>query len=321
MNRRAFVSTVALGLLAAPLVAEPQKSARIPKVCFLSAAPQSRHEGFVRGLRDLGYVDGSTIAINYSYGSPERFPDLVAECLRLKTDIILTTTTPAALAAKKATSTLPILVVAIGDPVGSGLVASLARPGGNVTGLTQMSYGLSSKRLELLKEAMPRLSRVTVISHLTDPIGAMQVKEIEQAARALSVQLQHRGIRTAGDLAAAFEAAAKDGAQALLLTIESIFVTHRAEVVELAAKHRLPAMYPTPYFPEVGGLMSYGVNFTTLFERAAVYSDKILKGAKPGDLPVEQPTAFELVINLKTAKALGLTIPQSLLVRADQVIQ
>jgi putative ABC transport system substrate-binding protein len=170
-----------------------------------------------------GWKDGSTIAINYFYGAPERFPDLVAECLRLKTDIILTTTTPAALAAKKSTSTLPILVVAIGDPVGSGLVASLARPGGNVTRLTQMSYGLSSKRLELLKETMPRISRVTVISHLTDPIGAMQMKEIEQAARALSVQLQHRGIRTAGDLAAAFEAAAKDGAQALLLTIESIF--------------------------------------------------------------------------------------------------
>ena len=318
---------LALGLLAAPLVAAAQQPPRAPRICLLAPYSASewadRYNAFLQGLRDLGYVEGRNITVDYlsADGQLDRFPALAGECLRLKADIILTPTTPGTLAAKQATNTIPIVMGATGDPVGTGLVASLARPGGNVTGPTEMASGLSAKRLELLKEAVPGISRVGVLSNLGDAVATPQVKELEDAARILAVQLSIRDVRTAEDLPAAVARAARDGAQGLLTTVETIFVTNRTRVVELAARRRLPAMYPHRVFADAGGLMSYGPNIASLYRKVATYVDKILKGAKPADLPVEQPTKFELVLNMKTAKALGLTIPPSVLIRADQVIQ
>jgi putative ABC transport system substrate-binding protein len=327
MKRRVFLGTVAGGLLAAPLAGEGQQ-ARVPRLCVLAAdslsSPwASRYNAFIRGLGDLGYVEGRNITINFLSveGQYDRFPALAAECVRLQPDIIVAYTTPGALAAKQPTGTIPIVIGPVGDPVGTGIVASLARPGGNVTGQTVMASGLSSKRLQLLKEAVPGLSRVAVLSLLTDPISALQVQEMEQVAGSMGLRLQNRGIRTADDLQAAFGASAKDGAQGLLTTVATFFIIQRARVVELAAKHRLPAMYPVRDFVDSSGLMSYGPETLSLYRHTSVHVDKILKGAKPADLPIEQPTKFELVINLKTAKALGLTIPDSLLRRADEVIQ
>jgi len=315
-----------IGLVLAPLAAE----AKIPKLCFLTfdpgtpAAPSPRFEAFFQGLRDLGYVHGQTISIDYlvAGGRSEKFPELAAECLRLKADVIAVTTTPAAHAAKNATRTVPIVMVALGDPVGTGLVDSLARPGGNLTGMSQMTSGLAAKRLAVLKETVPGLSRVLVLSYLVDPIAPLQVNALKEAAPSLGVTLLVRDIRTVDDLPAAFDAGDREHAQGLLTTAESIFRLQRAQVTELAARHRLPAVYPYAAFArDSGGLMAYEVNDSDLHKRAAAYVDKILKGTKPSDLPVQQPTKFELVINLKAAKALGLTIPQSLLVRADEIIQ
>ncbi len=325
MDRRTFLSTLTGGLLAAPLAAEAQP-ARVPRLCVLAAdsrSSQARYNAFVQGLRDLGYVDGRTITIDFlsADGQYERFPALAAECVRLKPDIIVAYTTPGSLAAKRATNTIPVVMGPIGDPVGTGIVASLARPGGNVTGQTLMATGLSSKRLQLLKETAPGVSRVVVLSHLTDPIAAVQVQEMERAASPMGLRLQNQRVRSPDDFPAAFSAAAQDGAQGLLTTIETFFIIHRARVIELAATHRLPAMYSVRDFVDSGGLMSYGANVINLYRQTSVYVDKILKGAKPADLPVEEPTTFEFVINLKTAKALGLTIPPSLLQRADQVIE
>jgi putative ABC transport system substrate-binding protein len=326
MDRRAFLAGSAL-LLAAPVVAEAQRAGRIPKLCFLTFDPgtpqSSRFSPFFLGLRDLGYVDGQTISIDYlSAGARgEQFPALTADCLRLNADIIVVTTTPAAQAAKNATRTIPIVMHSLGDPVATGLVASLARPGGNVTGTTLMASGLAAKRLGLLKEIVPRISRVLVLSYLVDPIAAPQVKELESAAHSLGVKLLVHDIRTADDLPAAFDAGAREGAQGVLTTAESIFVVQRNLVVQLAAQHRLPGMYPYRLMVDAGGLMAYDSYTSDLQRRVAAYVDKILKGAKPSDLPVEQPTKFELIINLKTAKALGLTISQSLLQRADEIIR
>jgi putative tryptophan/tyrosine transport system substrate-binding protein len=325
MDRRAFLAGAAL-LLAAPVVAEAQRAGRIPKLCFLTFDPgtpqSSRFSPFFQGLRDLGYVDGQTISIDYlsAAGRGEQFPALAADCLRLKADVIVVTTTPAAQAAKTATQTIPIVMHSLGDPVGTGLVASLARPGGNITGTTLLASGLAAKRLGLLKEIVPRLARVLVLSYLEDPIAAPQVKELERAAHSLGIKLLVRDIPTPDDLPAAFDAGAREGAEGVLTTAESLFVVQRNRVVQLAAQHRLPAMYPYRLMVDAGGLMAYDPT-SDLQKRTAAYVDRILKGAKPGDLPVEQPTKFELVINLKTAKALGLTIPQSLLARADQVIE
>ena len=326
MERRTFLAMIPSSLLAAPLPAEAQPR-KIPRLCFLTfdpGTPQStRFTPFFQGLRDLGYVDGRNIAIDYLSvdGQAERFPTLAADCVRLKADVIVVTTTPGAQAAKNATRTIPIVLHALGDPVATGLVASLARPGGNVTGVTQMSSGLAAKRLELLKEAVPRVSRVLVLAYLVDPIAPPQVKELETAARSLGVKLLVQDIRTADDLPAAFDAGSKERAEGLLTTVASIFVVQRKRVVELAAQHRMPGIYPYRFVVDAGGLMAYDSNTSDLQARAATYVDKILKGAKPAHLPIEQPTKFELVINLKTAKALGLTIPPSLLARADQVIE
>ena len=327
MERRAFLAGAA-ALLATPHAAGAQQGGRIPRLCFLTFDPRtpqaSRFDPFFQGLRELGYVDGRTISINYlspADGRSEQFPALVVECLRLKADIIVVTTTPAAQAAKIATRTIPIVMIPLGDPVGTGLVASRARPGGNVTGLTFMASGLAAKRLELLKEAVPRISRVLVLSYLVDPIAAPQVKELENAAGSVGVKLLVQDIRSADDLPAAFDIGARGRAEGLLTTAESIFVAHGRRVAELAARHRWPGMYPYRGMVEAGGLMSYDSYTPSLVARTATYVDRIFKGAKPSDLPVEQPTKFELVINLKTARALGLTIPQSLLQRADQVIE
>jgi putative tryptophan/tyrosine transport system substrate-binding protein len=327
MERRTFMAVMAGGMAGTPRAAGAQQVKKA-NLCILAAdslsSPwASRYNAFIQGLTALGYVDGRNITIHFlsAEGQYDRFPALAAECVRLKPDIIVAYTTPGALAAKQSTATIPIVVGPVSDPVGTGIVASLARPGGNVTGQTVMASGLSSKRLQLLKEAVPELSRVAVLSLLTDANATLQVQEIEQAAGSMGLRLQNRGIRTADDLPAAFGAAAKDGAQGLLTTVATFFIIHRARIVELAAKHRLPAMYPVRDFVDSGGLMSYGPETLSLYRQTPVHVDKILKGAKPADLPIEQPTKFELVINLKTTKALGLTIPPSLLGRADDVIQ
>jgi ABC-type uncharacterized transport system substrate-binding protein len=328
MKRRAFITLIGGAAAAWPFAARAQQSKNIPRLCFLTFDPgtlqSTRFDAFFQGLRDLGYVDGQTITIAYlsADGHGEQFPALATECLRLKADIIALSTTPAAQAAKNATRTIPIVMIALGDPVGTGLVESLAAPGGNVTGMSMMVPELATKRLELLKEAVPGISRVLVLSYLADPIAPLQVKALKEAARSLGVTLQIEDIRTADDLPAAFDAGARERADGLLTTAESIFVAQRARVSELAARHRLPAMYPySIQVTDAGGLMAYDVDFADLQRRAATYVDKILKGAQPSDLAVQQPTKFALVINLKAAKEIGLTISESFLLRADKVIE
>lgn len=317
-------------VLAMPLVGVAQQPNKIPRLCFLTFDPgtlqsrSARFDAFFQGLHDLGYVDGQTINIDYlsADGVGERFPALAAECLRLKADVIAVSTTPAALAAKGATRTIPVVMLALGDPVGTGLVDSLARPGGNVTGMSLMATEIAVKRLELLKEAVPGISRVLVLAYLTDPIAPLQVNALKKAAPSLGVTLQVHDIRTANDLPAAFAAGAGEHAEGLLTTAASIFVVNRAQVTQLAARYRLPAMYfQSIHVVESGGLMAYDINTADLHRRAATYVDKILKGTNPSDLPVQQPTKLRLVLNLKTAETLGLTIPPSFLIRADEVIE
>ena len=328
MQRRDFIKVIVGSAVAWPLSARAQQSKNIPRLCFLTFDPDTsrstRFDAFFQGLRDLGYVDGQTINIDYLSvdGRSERFPALVAACLRLKADIIAVSTTPAAQVAKNATHTVPIVMISLGDPVGTGLVDSLARPGGNVTGMSGMFSELAAKRLELLKEAVPTISRVLVLSYLADPIAPLQVKALKETASSLGVALQIQDIQSGDDLPAAFDAGVREHAEALLTTGESMFVVHRARVSELAARYRLPAMYPySIQVTDAGGLMAYDASYPDLIRRAATYVDRILKGAKPSDLPVQQPTKFALVINLKTAKALGLTISESFLLRADQLIE
>jgi putative ABC transport system substrate-binding protein len=316
-----------LTLFAAPAVGEAQQSKKIPRLCFLTFDPgtlrSSRFGSFFEALRDLGYVDGQTITIDYlsADGDGERFPALTAECLRLKADIIAVSTTPAAKVAKNTTRTIPIVMVGLGDPVGTGLVESLAQPGGNITGMSQMAPELAAKRLALLTQAVPGISRVLVLSYLDDPIAPLQVKALNEAARSLGVALQVQDVRSGDDLSAAFDAGARERVDGLLTTAESMFVVHRARMIGLAAHHRLPAMYPYSSQVEAGGLMAYDIDTPDLQRRAAIYVDRILNGAKPSDLPVQQPTKFNFVINLKTAKALGLNLPEKMLALADRVIE
>jgi len=327
MKRRSFI-TLGGAAIAWPLAARAQQSRNIPRLCFLTFDPgtlqTTRYDAFFQALRGLGHVDGQTITIDYfsADGRDERFPALAAECLRRKSDIIAVSTTPAAQAAKGATRTIPIVMLQLGDPVGTGLVDSLAKPGGNVTGMSQMTSDLAAKRLELLKEAVPGLSRVLVLSYPADPIAPLQVKALREAARLLGVTLQIQDIRAADDLPAAFDAGAREGADGLLTMVASMFVANRARVSELAVRHRLPAIYPNSiHVTDAGGLMAYDPNIVDLHRQAATYVDRILKGAKPSDLPVQQPTKFALVVNLKAAKAIGLTISESFLLRADELIQ
>ena len=326
-TRREFIGTLAGGLLAAPLAAEAQAPAKVPRIGFLSVLSLTDNphelEAFRQGLRELGYVEGQTIAIEYRFaeGRPERLPALAAELVRLKVDVIVTAGPPAPEAAKQATSTIPIVVAATGDPVAEGLVASLARPGGNITGLATISSELVGKQLELLKELVPKISRVAVLQNPSNNHHPFVVRQAEAAARALGLKLHIVQAGTSLEIDAAFAKMRSQRAGGVLVLRDAQFLTQRTQIAALAAKSRLPAVYSFRDQVEAGGLMAYGANSPQMYRRAATYVDKILKGAKPADLPVEQPTKFEFVINLKTAKALGLKIPQSLLQRADEVIQ
>jgi ABC-type uncharacterized transport system substrate-binding protein len=328
MRRHKFITLLGGAALAWPLGAHAQQSKEIPRLCFLTFDPGTlqsrspRFDVFFDSLRDLGYVDGKTIAIDYlsADGKDGRFPALVSECLRLKADIIAVSTTPAAQAAKRATRTVPIVMIALGDPLGTGLVESIARPGGNVTGMSMMVPELAVKRLELLKEAVPKVSRVLVLSYLSDPIAPLQVAALDRVAPSLGVTLFVRDIRSGADLAPAFDAGVSEHVDGLMMTAESVLVVHSAQIIDFAARLRLPAVYQYPTQVKSGGLMAYDANISDLHKSAALYVDKILKGAKPSDLPIQQPTKLTLVINLKAAKALGLELPQSVVTRADEVI-
>ncbi len=323
---RVFVIPLALGLLAAAPAADAQQSVKVPRIGLLypgtSAMAAENLAAFRQGLRDLGYVEGQSIVIEsrYAEGRPDRLPALAAELVRLNVHILVPSGTRSIRAATQATRTLPIVVPFTSDLVGTGLVASLARPGGNITGLTAMSPELTGKRLEMLKEVVPRVLRVAILWN------SVQGKDLkwgpaQAAAQALAVKLQSVQVQGPDDFERAFGAMTRWRAGALLTFNDGFISNSRWRIVELAAKNRLPAMYELKGFVDEGGLMSYGPHVPDMYRRAATYVDKILKGAKPADLPVEQPTRFELVINLKTAKALGLTTPQSVMIRADQVIQ
>jgi putative ABC transport system substrate-binding protein len=327
VKRRDFMALLGSATAAWPLAAHAQAPKNIPRLCFLTFDPgtlqSNRFGAFFQGLRDLGYANEQNIVIDYlsAEGNGERFPALAAECLRLKADVIAVSTTPAAQAAMAVTRSIPILMIGLGDPVRTRLVNSLAQPGGNVTGLSLMVPEVAAKRLGLLKEAIPGISRVLVLTYLTDPIAPLQVKALEETARLLGVTLQIHEIRTVDDFPAAFDDAAKEHAEALLTTAESIFAAQGARVTELAARYKLPAMYCYSNVVDLGGLMAYDVSYPDVIRRAASYVDRILKGAKVSDLPVEQPIKFEFSINLKTAKTLGLTIPPGVLAIVDKVIE
>jgi len=328
MNRRTFLCGLTLAPLAAPLAAEGQQG-RVPRIGVLAPGgptpgtlPMQVFDAFRQGLRDLGYVEGQTIVIEsrWDEGRPDRYASLAEELIRLNVDIIVAGTTGATVAAK-ATKSIPIVMAATGgDPVRLGLAESLTRPAGNVTGLTLQTYELPGKRLELLKAALPSLSRVILFRHPASP-SPTEITEYERAARTLGLQLQTMEVRGPEDFDAAFHAAVRSKAQAVVMIQSSLYATYRAKLASVALKTRLPTMSGETGFAQDGGLMNYGPNIPDSWRRAASYVDKILKGTKPGDLPIEQPTKFELVINLKTAKALGLTIPQSLLLRADELIR
>ena len=322
-----IIILLTMALLAAPLAAEAQAPAKVPRIGFLTARSPTdlpHHlEAFRQGLRELGYVEGQTIAIEYRFGEgrPERLPGLAAELVGLKVDLIVTGAPPAPEAAKQATSTIPIVVAVTGDLVAEGLVASIARPGGNITGLAAMSPELVGKQLELLKEIAPEVSRVAILQNPNNHAHPSVLHQAEGAARALGVQLHILPARTAPEIEAAFAEVRRQRAGGLLVLRDGVFFSRRTQIAALAAKGRLPAIYGIREEAEAGGLMAYGASLPHMFRRAATYVDKILKGAKPADLPVEQPTRFELVINLWTARALGLTIPRSVLSLADEVIQ
>ena len=331
MCRGVRLIALALGILAAPLAADAQQPEKVYRIGGLGAVAPTTPEfqrlwgAFREGLRERGYIEGQHFVIEYRWteGRPELAPSLAAELVSLKVDLIVAVGGDRARATQQATSAIPIVMVYVLDPVKEGLVASLARPGGNVTGVTMVAgLEIAGKHLELLKEAVPKVSRVAVLSApAINPANAAYLRETQAAAQALGVTLQFYEVRDPKEFEGAFAAMTKSRAGALLVQAHPFIYVHARRIVDLAAKSRLPAVYPFRESVEAGGLMAYAVNAPDMFRRAATYVDKILKGAKPADLPVEQPTKFELVINLKTAKALGLTIPQSVLIRADQVIE
>jgi putative ABC transport system substrate-binding protein len=308
-------------------LAEAQQPTKVPRIGFLigssASANAARIEAFRQGLREFGYVENKNIVIEWRHaeGKLDRLPGLAAELVRLKVDVIVTAGPTQTRAAKQATVTIPIVMAFDNDPVGSGFVANLARPGGNITGLSAVSPEISGKRLELLKEIVPKLSHVTVLGNSAEPANRQVLREVELAAEAFKVQLQYVDVLDPKDIEIAFRAASKGRADAILVLVSPVLNSQRKPIADLAIKGRLPAIYYAPEWVEDGGLMSYGANFTDLYRRAATYVDKILKGAKPADLPVEQPTKFEFIINLKAAKQIGLTIPPNVLARADKVIR
>ena len=327
---RTAILAVALtfSVLSAPLAAKAQRS-KVSRIGWLSfGSPTSpnykaRFEAFRQGLRDLGYIEGQNILVESRFAQvkPERLHDLASELVQLNVNVIVAEDPPATAAATQATKTIPIVMRISNDPAVSGLVASLAHPGGNITGVYSLTDELSAKRLELLREAFPEIASVAVLWNSANPGSKRWLHETEVSARTLGVKLQPLEVRSPDEFEGAFHAAVREHAGALITLRNPTIVSNLIRIVRVAAQHRLPAMYDDREFVDAGGLMAYGTNFVDLYRRAAIYVDKILKGAKPADLPVEQPTKFELVINLKTAKALGLTISQSLLLRADQVIQ
>ncbi len=319
-----IILALALGILPAPLTVDAQQRANVHRIGILSSGgppPPAATAPFVQDLRALGYIEGQNITIErrYAEGRIDRLPDLVTELLRLRVELIVTIFWPAAQAAHQATTTLPIVAMAAGDLVGTGLVASLAHPGGNLTGVTVTE--LSAKRLELLKETVPKLSRAAVLWNRADAAMSLMSSEVQGAGRALGVTLRPLGVREPNDFDRAFAAMTQERPDALLMIADPFTFLHRDRVLRFAAQHRLPAMYTVRGDVEAGGLMSYGPSYADMSRRIVNYVDRILKATKPSDLPVEQPTRFELLLNLKTAKALGLTFPPSILVRADQVIQ
>ena len=328
MDRGAFLAGT-LGLLVATLAAEAQAPAKLPRIGFLTAVPLSvmsaRTQAFRQGLREMGYVEGKTILIEWrsAEGQPDRLPSLAAELVRLNVDVIVTGGPSATRPTKAATGTIPIVITNDSDPVANGFVASLARPGGNITGLSTLSPEIYGKQLEILKEIIPGLSRVAVLGTSSDPGNAQALRETERAAQALRVQLQYLDVLGPKDLETAFRAARTGRADAVLTLPSAVLASNRQQVIDLAGRGRLPAMHfsTSPGFVADGGLMSYGASTADLDRRVATFVDKILKGAQPADLPIEQPTKFEFVINLKAAKQIGLTIPPAVLARADEVIK
>ena len=326
MDRRAFVATIAGGVAAASRVALAQQPAKIPRIGFLGAESASGYasnvEALRAGLRDLGYVEGKSIAIEYRWaeGKYDRLPDLAGELARLRVAVIVTHGTPGTIAAKRATTTIPIVMATVGDPVATGLVASLARPGGNVTGSIALGPELMAKRLELLKEAVPRTTRVAVLVNPDNPARASDLSRMEVSAGSFHVRLQQFEVRGPHEFENAFSAMAKSRMDAVVIQQDGKLSANLRAIADLAAKRRFPST-GIMEFAEAGGMIGYGANLLEMYRRAAYFVDKILKGANPGNLPVEQATKFQLAINLKSAKALGLTIPQSLLRRADEIIQ
>ena len=325
MDRRAFMGTLAMSALVAP--AEAQLQGSHPRIGFFSAITPEQtipyDDAFREGLRKLGYIEGQNVVIErrYAHGRPERFPEVAAELVQLNVDVIVAANNPAVAATQRATRTIPIVMVFGIDPVSLGFVASLARPGGNITGLSSQIPDLAAKRLQLFKEAVPNLSRVAVLWDPTEPGRRPEVTETEAVARALGVSLLVMEARNPDEISSAFEVMTRRGVRAVMVHGSSMLYVHRTKIAELATKSRLPAMCALHPYVEVGCLVSYAPSFTDMSRRAATYVDKILKGAKPAELPVEQPTKFDLVINMNTAKALGLTIPPSVLLRADRVIE
>lgn len=325
MDRRTFVVGVAGGLLAATPAARAQLAGKVYRIGILEAIPAVQNaanlDALRRGLRELGYVEGRNLIIEYrsADGRPERFPDLASDLVRRKVDLIVTRGTPAANAAKNATRTIPVVMATMGDP--RAIVASFAHPGGNLTGVTTFSTELTAKRIEILQELVPHLSRVGLLQNMGNPAAPPEWQETKTAARSLGLQPELLDVRSQRDLGRAFERAAQQHVEALVIGADGLTQMHQQMIVDLAARTRLPAAYPAREFVEAGGLLAYAVNYPDLYLRFANFVDKIFKGAKPGELPVEQPTRFELVINLRTAKALGLRVPQSLLLRADDVIR
>jgi putative tryptophan/tyrosine transport system substrate-binding protein len=325
MRRRTFITLLGGAAAAWPLAGRAQQSGKLPTIGFLGATPSAESQrlaAFVQRLRELGWTENRTITIEYRWaeGRNERYAENAAEFVRLKLDVIVTSATPATLAAKQATAVIPIVFAAVSDPVGTGLVASLARPGGNVTGLANLISDAGGKKLELLREVVPGLRRLAIMANVGNPASVLEMREVQATARTLGLEVTTSEIRRAEDIAPAFEAL-KDRADALYLCPDPLMNTNRTRVNILAVGARLPTMHGSREYVEAGGLMSYGTNLPDQFRRVADFVDKILRGAKPADIPVEQPTKFDLIINLTTAKALGLEVPETLLARANGVIE
>jgi putative ABC transport system substrate-binding protein len=328
MKRREFITLLGGATIVWPLAALAQQPlAKVFRIGFLGNSTAELEANLVGpfrdGLRALGYEEGRNIVIEYRWaeGKYERFPALIAELIALKVDVIVTAGTPASLAVKKATTSIPLVMVAVGDPVATGLVASLGRPGGNITGLTSMSSEMEGKRLELLKEVVPKITHVAVLWNAGSPIQAIEEGEVRAAAQVLGMKMLSLGVRTQEEIEDALAAIVRERPGALLVLADRLFLHHRTHIMDFAAQHRLPGVHAYRELVEAGGLMSYGPSYADMHRRAATYVDKILKGAKPADLPVQAPTKYEVVINLKTAKALGLDAPAPVLARADEVIE